>query len=73
MRLLMVVALVASSGCALHYSAHDGSREIGVSSSSSGPSGPPVVIISDGPSGLCSPDDPDPQHTCPAKAGPDQR
>jgi len=61
------------SGCVLRYSNMNGSKEIGASPANSGPSTPTVVIITDGAGSLCSPDDPDPQHTCPAKAAPDQR
>lgn len=71
MRRLLLVALLALSGCVLRYSSVNGAREIGASPTHAGPNPPTVVIITDGAGSLCSPDDPDPQHTCPAKAGPD--
>ena len=71
---LLLIMLLALSGCFLRFVAgntDDATTQtlIGVRASTPG-----VVITIDTSSGsLCSPDDPDPQHTCPAQSGPDQR
>jgi len=70
---LMLAALVALSGCGLGYVTGNGSREISTSATNSVASTPVVITIDGSNDGLCSPEDTDPQHTCPAKAGPDQR
>ena len=76
---LMLVALLAMTGCTVLYRTGNGSRSgdrvIGVGGTAPGTPIPPGVVISIDATdnGLCSPDDTDPQHTCPAKAGPDQR
>jgi hypothetical protein len=69
---LMLVALVALSGCALSYVTGNGSRQVPIRQT--GAANTPVVITIDGSApSLCGPDDTDPQHTCPAQSGPDQR
>ena len=82
MHRLLLPLLLSLSGCALRYVAGNERIVDGASGQTSGSigggpgtsPGTPVVITIDGSSGsLCDPDDPDPQHTCPAKAGPDQR
>jgi hypothetical protein len=68
---LMLVALLALSGCnGLRYVTGNGWVDV----PGTRPGAGPVVITIDGskPS-LCGPDDTDPQHTCPAQSGPDQR
>ena len=70
---LMLVALVALSGCALRYVTGSASADVPITQT--GVASRPVVVITiDGSTNtLCSPEDTDPQHTCPAQSGPDQR
>jgi len=72
MRRLMLVALLALSGCSLSYVR--GNTSIGLPPTPESGGRAPLVITIDG-SGpeLCSPDDTDPAHACPAKSGPDPR
>lgn len=78
MRRLLLVALLGLTGCYLRYVSGNASRVSDpVTVTPPGTpgviAGPGVVITIDGSAGeLCSPDDTDPQHTCPAKAGTDQ-
>ena len=68
---LTLLLLLSLSGCALRYAV--GNERI-VESASGQTSRTPAVITIDGSGGsLCDPDDADPQHTCPAKSGPNQR
>jgi hypothetical protein len=78
MRRLLLVALLILCGCSLRHVARnapmasdaDTQTLIGTGVSA------PGVVISVGPTesaSLCSPDDPDPQHTCPAQSDPDHR
>jgi len=70
---LMLVALVALSGCSLRYVTGNASRDVPTRHTGAA-ANTPVVITIDGTSNvLCSPEDADPQHTCPAQSGPDQR
>ncbi len=73
---MMLIVLVALSGCALRRVARNAPGADAVTTQlviGTGTSTPPVVITieptTSGP--LCAPDDPDPTHTCPAKSGPD--
>ena len=72
---LMLVALLALSGCALRYVNGNGARDVPMTQTGVGVrQGAVITIDIDGSGdGLCSPDDADPQHTCPAQSGPDQR
>ena len=73
---LMLLLLLSLPGCALRYVAGNERIVDGASGQTSRPvgQGTPVVITIDGSGGsLCDPDDADPQHTCPAKSGPDRR
>jgi len=69
---LMLVALVALSGCALRYVTGNASADI-PGTQSGAPSMPVVITIDASANHLCSPEDTDPPHTCPAQSGPDQR
>ena len=69
---LMLVALLALSGCAVRYVTGTGGKDVPVTHA--GPVNTPLVITIEGSSSLCgTPQDSDPQHTCPAQSGPDQR
>ena len=71
---LLLFALVAMSGCALRYVLGNSSAEVDIPGTQPGAPSMPVVITIDGSTpDLCGPDDTDPQHTCPAQSGPDQR
>jgi hypothetical protein len=69
---LMLVALVALSGCALRYVNGNVSTN-SPRPRSDGPVTPLVITIDVSKNVLCGPEDTDPPHTCPAQSGPDQR
>jgi len=68
----MLVALVALSGCTLRYVTGNASKDLPTTQTDA-PITPVVITIDGSTNGLCSPEDTDPQHTCPAQSGPDQR
>ena len=70
---LMLVALLALSGCTLRFVSGNAVKDA-PAPQTGGTVMPPVVITIGGSSSLCgTPEDSDPQHTCPAQSGPDQR
>ena len=72
---LLLLLLFSLSGCVVRYVAGNERIVNGASGQTSGPIGgsTPVVIPIDVSGGsLCGSDDAEPQHTCPAKTGPDQ-
>ncbi len=78
MRRIMLIALLALSGCALRRVARNAPGADAATTQlliGTGTSTPQVVItVEPTTSGsLCAPDDPDPTHTCPAQSGPDPR
>lgn len=69
---LMLVALLASSGCAVGYVTGKGGRDVPITQT--GAASRPLIVTIEGSSGvLCSPEDSDPAHACPSQSGPDQR
>jgi len=69
---LMLVALLALSGCGLRYVTGNGSVDV-VGVEPGARNAPVIITIGGSTPVLCGPDDTDPQHTCPAQSGPDQR
>jgi hypothetical protein len=78
-RIIPLIALLALSGCSLRRTWRSAPHGSGGATTEllivGTGTGPPVVGISLEPASgpLCSPDDSDPAHTCPARAGPDPR
>jgi len=75
-RIILLIALLALSGCALRRVWRNGSpgaTQLVIIGPGTGP--PQVVIAVEPPTSgpLCAPDDPDPTHTCPDQSGPDPR
>jgi len=72
-RLMLVGFLLAMSGCGFRYVAGTGSVDVLGPQPAAGGAAPVVITIDGSKPDLCGPDDADPQHTCPAQSGPDQR
>jgi hypothetical protein len=79
-RIILLLALLALSGCALRRVWGNGPSGAGAATTDlviiGTGTGPSLVVITVEPttSGpLCAPDDPDPTHTCPDQSGPDPR
>ncbi len=77
-RIIILLALLALSGCALRRTWRNAPHGAGAATTQvliiGTGTGPPHVIITVEPTtsgSLCAPDDSDPTHTCPAKSGPD--